>query len=142
MSWCRLRLLTCGLLTVLASINTARGQILSAVFSQCTTGASPAPWEQLINISSVYAQLDLSTRPARSHSSVNASVDFPDGQAILRLVASADTAARSEGFSNVTNYLGLSPPVSFDMPIKADILVKSLTVTRCMLDYAGQPPSL
>ena len=74
-----------------------RSQILSASFTPCLPNAQQAPSAQLLNISLVYAQLD---RSAVDGSGKNA------GQALLRLVALADTGVQATGFSNVTNFLG------------------------------------
>lgn len=76
-----------------------QSQILNAAYTPCLPDVEQAPWEQRINVSRVYAQLDTSTFPRSSNGG-------GDGQAILRLVASAETRAQSEGFSNITNYLG------------------------------------
>lgn len=81
-------------------ISTTYAQLLSADFTNCLESAPQAPANQLLNISRVYAQLDT----GRGLS--GAADDNTNNQALLRLVALGETGIESEGFSNVTNYLG------------------------------------
>lgn len=90
-------------LWLLLAVSCASGQLLSAKFSQCLTGASQAPPEQRLNISRVYAQLDNGVVTGAHQP--DSAADNANGQSILRLVAFGDTGEQSEGFSNTTNFL-------------------------------------
>lgn len=92
-----LQLLYFALAQVIANVH---GQLLSAEFTQCLQSAPQAPDEQKLNINRVYAQLDTGRESSGSDG------DNTDHQALLRLVALGETGVQSEGFSNVTNYLG------------------------------------
>lgn len=95
------------LVTAAGSFAGINAQLLSAEFTQCLESAPQAPDEQKLNINRVYAQLDTGRESGDSDG------DNTNHQALLRLVALGETGARSDGFSNVTNYLGMLALVSY-----------------------------
>ena len=93
----------------------ATAQILSAQFTPCLRSATQAPPDQLLNISRVYAQWDNGQQsPGQMVGGGMNAEDNANGQALLRLVALAETGVESEGFSNETNYLGELEQYSID----------------------------